>query len=73
MVGKGRVNEGNESERIWLWSSYTYMKYDETSRNCFSGEVLVRGDGGDNLNNIQCKAIGNWHNDSPHYTMNLCQ
>jgi hypothetical protein len=30
-----------------------------------------RGDVGDNLTNVQCKVIGNWHNESP-YTINIC-
>jgi hypothetical protein len=30
-------------------------------------EVWGRGDGGENLTNVQCKAIGNWHNESSLY------
>jgi hypothetical protein len=29
--------------------------------------ALDGGDGGDNLTNVQCKIIGNWHNESPLY------
>jgi hypothetical protein len=45
--GRGRVNEGDESEGIWLMDFiylylYTYMKLQETSCNCFKwdGEGL---------------------------------
>jgi hypothetical protein len=41
----------------------------ETSYNCFKWgrEGVEEGDGGGNLTNVQCKAIGNWHNESPLY------
>jgi hypothetical protein len=31
------------------------------------GIGLHWGDGGANLTNVHCKAIGNWHNESPLY------
>jgi hypothetical protein len=55
--GRGRGNEKDEGEGIWLMGSHTYMKYgDETSCNCFKkvGRGLQggRGDGGSNLTNV---------------------
>jgi hypothetical protein len=39
------------------------------SCNCFKWdrERVVGRDSGDNLTNVQCKAIGNWHNEIPLY------
>jgi hypothetical protein len=55
------------------WTSYTCMKWnDETSCNCCKWgreghEGAGKGDGRGHLNNVQCKAIWNCHNESPLY------
>jgi hypothetical protein len=68
----GRVNGGDEGERIWLIASYTYMRQNsETSCNCFKqgggGLGGGQGDSGGNLTNVQCKVIWNCHNECPIY------
>jgi hypothetical protein len=76
----GRVNGGDEGEGIWLIGLHIHIQNRAMKPlgNCFKwggGGVCVRvcvcacvKDGWwGNLTNVQCKAIGNWHNESPLY------
>jgi hypothetical protein len=66
LVGGWKVNEGDEGEGIWLMGfMYIHEMSEETTCNCLSwvGRVLGEDSEG-NLINVQCKAIGNLHNES---------
>jgi hypothetical protein len=48
-----------------------HIKICSTHHQSLKKYKLGQGDGGGNLTKVQCKAIGNWHKESPHI-MNLC-
>jgi hypothetical protein len=63
--GRGRGNRGDEGMGIWLMGFIHIYEIAIALSGARSRSMGV--DGGGDLTNVQCKAIQNWHNESPLY------